>query len=344
MKILGIETSCDETAAAVVESGKILSTFVATQHDVHERFGGVVPELASRRHMEDIVPLVRAALDGASIDIRGVDGVAATFAPGLVGSLLVGLSMAKAIAFIQDIPFIGVNHLDGHLNAVSLEFGELPYPYVGLVVSGGHTSLYLVKEFGRYELLGATRDDAAGEAFDKVAKLLELGYPGGPAIDKAARGGDRKAFRFSKTKFTSRVIEGQTARPYDFSFSGIKTAVLNIVRKNEKDGAIPEQMRMDIAASFEEAVAKTLVERLLDAAKEFGARSVVLAGGVAANRRLRELLASRAKECGISHFIPSTSLCTDNAAMIAYVGTRLLEAGLSSDLSLNAIANQEIGI
>jgi N6-L-threonylcarbamoyladenine synthase len=344
MLILGIESSCDETATAVISEGKVLSDLVATQHDVHERFGGVVPELASRRHMENIVPLILGALDKAKVKIEDIEGVAVTYAPGLVGSLLVGISAAKGVSYARGIPFVGVNHLEGHLNAATLEFGEIPLPYVGLVVSGGHTSLYLVEGFGKYRLLGATRDDAAGEAFDKVAKLISLGYPGGPAIEKASRGGDPKAFSFSSPKFSSRAMKGTKMRDFDFSFSGIKTAVLHIFKKNATDGKISGALSSDLAASFQESVAQILVSRLLAAAKACGASAVVLSGGVAANRRLREVLAQRAGEQSIGPFIPAMRFCTDNAAMIAFVGERYLAAGRKSGLDLAAVANMEIGI
>lgn len=339
MPILGIESSCDETAAAVIESGRILSSLIATQHDVHERFGGVVPELASRRHMENIVPLIRNALSNAKTSLNKLNGIAVTCAPGLLGSLLVGIAVAKGIAYANNLPIIGVNHLEGHLNAASIEFGEIPLPYVGLVVSGGHTSLYLVKKFGDYTLLGATRDDAAGEAFDKVAKLLHLGYPGGPAIDKAAKNGNAKAFKFTKPKFAS-------DNTLDFSFSGIKTAILLLHRKEMERATtrVAPTFIADLAASFQETVVSILVSRLLEAAKRHSAKAVVLAGGVAANSRLREYLKSEAANSGIISFIPSMSLCTDNAAMIAYVGEKRLKLGERSDLKLNAVANQEIGI
>jgi len=337
MRVLGIESSCDETAAAVVSGEQVLASLVATQHDVHERFGGVVPELASRRHMENVVPLVAAALTDAELTLDDIDGVAATYAPGLVGSLLVGLMAAKAIAYTRGIPFIGVNHLDGHLNAASLEFGPIPHPHVGLVVSGGHTSLYAVT--GRFDvkLLGATRDDAAGEAFDKVAKLLGLGYPGGPAIDRMAQRGDPKAMRFTRPKFSQ---EGSL----DFSFSGIKTACLLKHREESKNGEVSGGFVADMAASFQEAVASFLVERVVEGARKIGAKGAVLAGGVAANRRLRSLFESRCTEEGLTPYIPPMELCTDNAAMIAHVGRLKLEAGERSPLTLNAVANMEIGI
>lgn len=337
MRVLGIESSCDETACAVISGERILSSLVATQHDVHARYGGVVPELASRRHMENIVPLIRGALEEADLEIGDIDGVAVTHAPGLLGSLLVGLSAAKSIAYARHIPFIGVNHLEGHLNAATIEFDDIPCPHVGLVVSGGHTSLYLVKGFGDYRLLGATRDDAAGEAFDKVAKLFELGYPGGPAIDRTSQQGDPNAIRFTKPRFADE-------RSLDFSFSGIKTACLLKKREAEKAGELNAGFVADLAASFQESVVGFLVERTIEAAGRSGAKAVVLAGGVAANRRLRTLLADEAKRSNLTPFIPSSELCTDNAAMIAYVGRKHLEAGERSDLALNAVANQEIGV
>jgi N6-L-threonylcarbamoyladenine synthase len=337
MRVLGIESSCDETAAAVVSGERVLASVVATQHDVHERFGGVVPELASRRHMENVVPLVSAALTEADLALDDIDGIAATYAPGLVGSLLVGLMAAKAIAYMRDIPFIGVNHLEGHLNAASLEYGPIPCPHVGLVVSGGHTSLYAVDGGFDVKLLGATRDDAAGEAFDKVAKLLGLGYPGGPAIDRAAERGDPKAFRFTRPRFSQ---EGSL----DFSFSGIKTACLLKHREESKKGKVSEAFVADMAASFQVAVARFLVERVVEGAHATGARHAVLAGGVAANRRLRSLFESRCNEEGLTPYVPPMELCTDNAAMIAHVGRMRLEAGERSPLGLNAVANMEIGV
>lgn len=340
--VLGIESSCDETAAAIISNGKILSDVVATQHDVHEKYGGVVPELASRRHMESIVPLVHACLTKAGLLIEDINAVAVTRAPGLVGSLLVGISAAKGIAYARDLPLIGVNHLEGHLNAAELEFGDIPAPYVGLVVSGGHTSLYLVKKFGEYRLMGATRDDAAGEAFDKVAKLLCLGYPGGPAIDRAARQGNVKAFSFTKPKLKN--LDGMT-KEFDFSFSGIKTAVLNICREKFPDGQKPSgQVVLDLAASFQEAVANILSNSLVECARAAGARAVVISGGVAANSRLRDMVKEKADKAGIACFVPSMRYCTDNASMIAYVGEKRLMLGERSQFDMNATSNEEIGI
>ena len=352
MLILGIESSCDETAAAIVSlpdhvgerACRILSSFVASQDEVHARYGGVVPELASRRHLETAIPLVRGVLEETKMTLGDIDGIAVTFAPGLLGSLLVGIQLAKGIAFATDKPLIGVNHLEGHLNAVALEKPNIPLPHIGLVVSGGHTSLYFVSGFGEYKLLGATRDDAAGEAFDKVAKLLNLGYPGGPIIDRLAEHGDPNAIRFTVPRFEPSTKFGSGNPRFDFSFSGIKTAVLLNHRDTQSKGKVGEQYIADLVASFQETVVRFLIDRALDAVKETGAKAVVLAGGVAANRRLRRKLEERCEQANIECFIPSAYLCTDNAAMVAYVGGEYLKRGHSSDMTLNAIANQEIGI
>lgn len=334
--ILGIESSCDETAVALLEDNTILASTVASQDDVHARFGGVVPELASRKHLEMIVPLLNQALGDAGVELERIDGVAVTNAPGLVGSLLVGLSAAKGIAYALDKPFVGVNHLEGHLNAAHLEYDDIPHPHVGLVVSGGHTSLYLVRAFGDYELLGATRDDAAGEAYDKVAKLMELGYPGGPIIDQLAYQGDPKRFTFTVPKFEKETL--------DFSFSGIKTAVLLKHRDAAKRNGVNDAFVRDIAASFQRTAVKILCDRLFEAASRCNAKAAVVSGGVAANKGLRAELKRRSEELKVPCYIPSIKLCTDNAAMIAYVGGRYLQQGKRSDMTLNAIANQEIGI
>ena len=353
MLILGIESSCDETSAAVVclpddnENNRrcnILSNLVASQDEVHARYGGVVPELASRKHLETSIPLVRGALNEAKVDLRDIDGIAVTYAPGLLGSLLVGVQLAKALAFTTGKPFIGVNHLEGHLNAIWLEKNDIPFPHIGLLVSGGHTSLYSVKKFGDYKLLGATRDDAAGEAFDKVAKLLNLGYPGGPVIDRISESGNPDAIQFTTPRFESKSKFGKGSPHFDFSFSGIKTAVLLHHRQTISNGNVNEQYIANIAASFQKSAVKFLTNRAIDAAKETDAKAIVLSGGVAANRCLRKRLEERCKEAGIGCFIPSFKLCTDNAAMIAYVGGQYLKMGKTSDMTLNAVANQEIGI
>lgn len=327
MIVLGIETSCDETAAAVVDGGrKVLASIVASQDDVHAPYGGVVPELASRRHLEVLVPVVRRALETAGMALDDVDGIAVTYGPGLVGSLLIGCSAAKAIAYARRRPLVGVNHLEGHIYAAFLE-GEPPaHPFLALVVSGGHTALYLAREPRRYDRIGQTRDDAAGEAFDKVAKLLGLGYPGGPAVERVARDGDPRAIAFP----TANMSDGAP----DFSFSGIKTAVSLHVRRAGPLG--PAQVA-DVAASFQATAVKMLVRKTTKAALRFGVRRVVLTGGVAANTALRVALEGECREHGWALHVPSRRLCTDNAAMIAAAGHDRLEAGERAPLSLNAV-------
>lgn len=337
MKILGIESSCDETAVSVVDGNKILSSVVASQDDIHAKYGGVVPELASRRHIEIIIPLLDEAISRASISMVELDGIAVTCSPGLIGALLVGLSIAKAMAYSLDLPLIGVNHLEGHINAAYLAGEDIPYPHIGLIVSGGHSSLYLVTGFGRYKLLGATRDDAAGEAFDKVARLLGLGYPGGPIIDRLAPKGDPEAIKFKHPKFTDR-------RKLDFSFSGIKTAVMLEYKRFKSKGKIEKADIYNLVASFQKTVIEILVKNVVTAAKKFGCTNVVVAGGVAANRALRSRLKEVENEHHLKIFIPPMELCTDNAAMIAYVGGRRLAMGERHGLDLNATAVEEIGI
>lgn len=334
MIVLGIESSCDETAAAVVEDGKnILSNVVSSQVAFHRKYGGVVPEIASRKHVETIVPVIRESLDEAGLTLNEIEGIAVTRGPGLVGSLLIGISLAKSIAYVKNLPLIGVNHLEGHLNAVFLEEKDLEFPFVGLVVSGGHTNLYHVKARGDYIFLGQTRDDAAGEAFDKVAKLLGLGYPGGVIIDKMAKEGNAAAINFPRALIAK--------DSFDFSFSGIKTAVLHYVKRQE--GKIDEGHKNDIVASFQEAVVDVLVTKVIRAAKKCKVDKVSLAGGVAANTRLREKIAKQAGKGDIRAFIPSPHLCTDNAAMIAAVGDYYLEKGITSPLTLNASSRLPIG-
>jgi N6-L-threonylcarbamoyladenine synthase len=350
MVVLGIETSCDETAAALVEETgdaarpwRLRSNVIASQVEIHRVWGGVVPELSARQHIRDICGVVERALsDGAS----GYDAIAVTSGPGLVGSLLVGLSFAKALAWSRAVPIIGVHHLAGHIESLVLEHGELPLPAVVLVVSGGHTSLYLVPQPGSYELLGRTRDDAAGEAYDKVAKLLALGYPGGPAIDRMAAAGNDRAILFPKTRLT----HADRNRPHlagrrDFSFSGLKTSVLRYVTTRRAslglsaDAALPTAEIADICASFQRIVVETLVEQLFDAARYAGARSVGIAGGVSANSRLRADAKTRGESREIPVFVPSLALATDNAAMIAAAGLRRLRAGQRSDWALSADAS-----
>jgi N6-L-threonylcarbamoyladenine synthase len=333
MLVLAIETSCDDTGAAVVQDGrKILSNIVSSQIPVHKKYGGVVPELASRKHIESIVPIVTEALNQAGVELREIDGIAATQGPGLVGSLLVGLSFAKSLSFASGIPLIGINHIEGHLSAVFLEKAPPRFPFIGLVVSGGHTSLYRVDGFGKLKRLGQTRDDAAGEAFDKVAKLLGLGYPGGPIIDDLSREGDPKAIRFPRPSLSK--------NSFDFSFSGLKTAVVNYVKANpEPPAGYPENRLSDLVSSFQEAVVDVLVKKTIQLVRHEELKKVVLCGGVAANRRLRERMKEEASQDKIKVFIPRPSFCTDNAAMVGVVGYEYLKRGIQSPLSLNAFSS-----
>jgi N6-L-threonylcarbamoyladenine synthase len=333
MRILGIETSCDDTGAAVILNGrKILSNVVSSQVPIHQKYGGVVPELASRRHIEMIVPIVTEALGTAKVTLREIDGIAVTQGPGLIGSLLVGLSFAKSLSFATGLPLVGVNHIEAHLSAIFLEKVTPKFPFIGLVVSGGHTSLFRVDGFGKFRRLGQTRDDAAGEAFDKVAKLLGLGYPGGPIIDELSQRGNPKAIRFPRASL------GKNS--FDFSFSGIKTAVVNYVKNHPEGlGSHPEEHIRDIVSSFQEAVVEVLVKKTIEAAHHEKLKRVVLSGGVAANRLLRERVKEKASEHKIAVYIPLPSFCTDNAAMVGVVGYEYLKRGIRADLSLNAYSN-----
>lgn len=347
MRILGIETSCDETSAAVVEETgdaarpwAIRSNVIASQVAIHREWGGVVPELASRQHVRDIAGVVERALADAGADWPDLGAIAVTQGPGLVGSLLVGLSFAKAAAAATALPLVGVHHLAGHIESIVLHNGEIPLPAVILVVSGGHTSLYLVKSPGTYELLSRTRDDAAGEAYDKVAKLLGLGYPGGPVIDRLAKQGDDRAIRWPGTRLThaDRNAPGLKG-DLDFSFSGLKTAVLrHVTLRREQGTELTEREIADICASFQRVVVKTLVDRAFTAALRHGARSVGVAGGVSANSRLRADIKAYGDAREIPTFVPSLQLSTDNAAMIAAAGLRKLRAGITSPLDINADA------
>lgn len=324
--ILGIETSCDETSAAVVQDGRIvLSNVIASQADIHKRFGGVVPEVASRRHVENITLTIEEALSQAGRSLDDIHAIAVTYGPGLVGALLVGVAAAKAISFARGIPLIGVHHIAGHIYANQL-VEEMQFPLVALVVSGGHTELVLMRAHGEYEILGETRDDAAGEAYDKVARALKLPYPGGPHIDRLAREGE------PRVPLPRAWLEPDS---YDFSFSGLKSAVLNTLHNASQRGETIDPA--DLAASFQDSVTEVLVEKTIRAAKEYKARQVLLAGGVAANRGLRERLQQRCEAEGIALVIPPLSLCTDNAAMIAAAGYIQYQKGQFADLDLNGV-------
>jgi N6-L-threonylcarbamoyladenine synthase len=348
MLILGIETSCDETAAAVVtETGgrwSVGSNIVASQAAIHREWGGVVPELASRQHIRDICGVVRAALDMANVALKDLDAIAVTQGPGLVGSLLVGVSFAKSLALSLDRPLVPVHHLAGHIESLFLQHGDVELPLVALVVSGGHTSLYLVSEPGSYRRIGRTRDDAAGEAYDKVAKLLGLGYPGGPIVDKRAREGDDTAVPFPSTRMTHADRNAPSLKgDLDFSFSGLKTAVLRHVQpRRESPAPMSDRQVNDICASFQRTVVTTLLDRLFDAAEIYSAQSVGIAGGVSANSRLRQDAAERAYRSGLPAYMPHISLSTDNAAMIAAAGLRNFHAGLRAGMDLNADASLEL--
>jgi N6-L-threonylcarbamoyladenine synthase len=327
MIVLGIETSCDETAAAVLEDGRVLrSSIIASQVDLHRIYGGVVPEIASRKHMEMIVPVIYEAMSAARITLQDVGGIAVTRGPGLVGALLVGLSVAKSIAFALNIPFVGVNHLNGHVASIFLTEKKPDFPFVALVVSGGHTNIYFVKDLNHFTLLGQTRDDAAGEAFDKAAKLLDMGYPGGAVIDRLAKQGNRELIQFPRAMKDS----------LDFSFSGLKTSLLVLLKK--RGCPFTEAELPDVAASYQEAIVDVLFEKTLRAAELSSVSQIVVCGGVAANGRLRERFFAESRSRGMEAYIPPPVLCTDNAAMIAVVGDYLLNAGFRDSLDLNAVS------
>lgn len=333
MLILGIETSCDETAAAIVRDGReMVSSVIASQIKTHERFGGVVPELASREHLDKIVPIVDEALHRAQLTQNDIDGIAVTMGPGLVGSLLVGVSYAKALAFALNKPLVGVNHIEGHIYSVCFENPPVEHPALALIVSGGHSNIFYVPTPGKYKVVSRTRDDAAGEAFDKVAKLLGLGYPGGPIIEKLARDGNPKAVKFALPRMGDN-------RP-DFSFSGLKTAVTKYVRESGlqpvANGEEPSQGIKDLAASFQSTVIRSLVTTMEKVAPQYDPKTLIVAGGVACNGALREACRAAAERLGVPVYFPSPHLSTDNAAMIAAAGTVKLQAGERSGWDLNA--------
>lgn len=334
MKVLGIETSCDETSAAVVENGRVLSNVTVVQY-FHAHHGGVVPELASRAHMQLIVPIIQEALQQARVSNEELHGVAAVYGPGLIGSLLVGLSFGKALAVGLGIPFIGVNHMEAHLLSVFLEDSQPSFPFVSLTVSGGHTQLVYVKNFFEYEVLGSTLDDAAGEAFDKVAKMLGIGYPGGPLIDKYARQGNPEAISFPRPWLTEDSL--------NFSFSGLKTSVLYYLRKVGYDAQnTTPQFLSDVCASFQASVVDVLVGKLIRAAKVKHVNTVAVAGGVAANSAFRQRLAEATTEHGLQLFIPRFEYCTDNGAMVAYVGYKRLSEGKTTSLGIAVEPNLQL--
>ncbi|MCR5101709.1 MAG: tRNA (adenosine(37)-N6)-threonylcarbamoyltransferase complex transferase subunit TsaD [Butyrivibrio sp.] len=332
--ILAIESSCDETAVAIVRNGRtVLSNIISSQIALHTVYGGVVPEIASRKHIEKIDYCVKAALEEAALTFADIDAIAVTYGPGLVGALLVGVSEAKALSFALDKPLIGVHHIEGHICANYIENKDLEPPFVCLVASGGHSHLVVVKDYGEYDIIGQTRDDAAGEAFDKVARAIGLGYPGGPKIDKAAREGNPDAIEFPKTKIED--------AEYDFSFSGLKSAVLNYINGLEMKGEQVNQA--DVAASFQKSVVDVLAEHALKAVKEYGYDKLAIAGGVASNTALRERLEKDCANNGISFYRPSPVLCTDNAAMIGAAAFYEYKKGVRSGLDLNAVPNLPLG-
>ncbi|MDK2798807.1 MAG: tRNA N6-adenosine threonylcarbamoyltransferase [Clostridiales bacterium] len=332
--VLGIETSCDETSAAVVENGrKVLSNVISSQIDIHQKYGGVVPEIASRKHVEIINIVIQDALDQAGVTFEDIDVIGVTYGPGLIGALLVGVSTAKALAFALDKPLVGVHHIEGHIAANYLEHQDLQPPYVCLVASGGHSHIVYVQDYNHFKILGQTRDDAAGEAFDKVARVIGLGYPGGPLIDQIAKEGNEEAVNFPRVSFEDGSL--------DFSFSGVKTAVLNHINKLEQKGETYN--KADIAASFQRAVVEVLVDKTITAAKNEGVDVIALAGGVAANSALRKLLMQEAKHHGFKVKYPSPILCTDNAAMIACAAYYEYISAKRADLDLNAVPNLRLG-
>lgn len=333
--VLGIESSCDETAAAVVKNGReVLSNIISSQIDIHTLYGGVVPEIASRKHIERINPVIEEALAHAGVTLKDIDAISVTYGPGLVGALLVGVSTAKAIAYASGKPLVGVHHIEGHIAANYIEHGTLEPPFLCLVVSGGHTHLVQVNGYNSFDITGCTHDDAAGEAFDKVARAIGLGYPGGPQIDRLAKFGNPHAIAFPRAK-----VDGHK---YDFSFSGLKSAVLNYLNNCEMKQI--EVNTADVAASFQQAVIDVLVERAINAAKKTGKNRIAVAGGVAANSALRAAMEESCQQNGIELYYPSPVYCTDNAAMIAVQGYYNYIAGKRSGLDLNAVPNLKLGM
>ncbi len=334
VRILAIESSCDETAAAVVVNGReVLSNIISSQIDIHTLYGGVVPEIASRKHIERINQVIREALAAAAVTLDDIDAVGVTYGPGLVGALLVGVAEAKAIAWARQLPLIGVHHIEGHISANYIEHKNLEPPFGCLVVSGGHTHLVRVRDYGEYEILGRTCDDAAGEAFDKVARAIGLGYPGGPKIDRVSREGDPLAIDFPRGK-----VRGSE---YDFSFSGLKSAVLNYLNECRMKGTAVRTA--DVAASFQKAVVDVLVEHSMHAVEEYGFTEFAIAGGVASNSALRLAMEEACTKKGIAFYRPSPVLCTDNAAMIGAAAYYEYRKGIRSDYSLNAVPNLQLG-
>lgn len=334
IKILAIESSCDETAAAVVVNGRdVRSNIISSQIALHTVYGGVVPEIASRKHVENINYVIQEALDTASVTLSDIDAVAVTYGPGLVGALLVGVAEAKAISYARKVPLIGVHHIEGHISANYIEHKDLEPPYICLVVSGGHSHLVKVTDYGEYEVLGRTRDDAAGEAFDKVARAIGLGYPGGPKIDKISGKGNPQAITFPRASIAE--------QPYDFSFSGLKSAVLNYLNQCEMKGESYNQA--DVAASFQQSVVDVLTEHAMMAMEETGMKKLAIAGGVASNTALRQAMKERCREKEIDFYYPSPILCTDNAAMIGAAGYYEYRKGIRHGLDLNAVPNLKLG-
>lgn len=332
--ILAIESSCDETAASVVKNGReVLSNVISSQIELHKLYGGVVPEIASRKHIEKINQVIEEALEEAKVTLDDIDAIGVTYGPGLVGALLVGVAEAKAIAFAKNIPLVGVHHIEGHISANYIENKELEPPFICLVVSGGHTHLVCVKEYGQYEIIGRTRDDAAGEAFDKVARAIGLGYPGGPKIDKLSKEGNADAIVFPKAHIND--------APYDFSFSGVKSSVLNYINGCKMKGE--EYSCADIAASFQKAVTEVLVENAMRAVKEYGLNKLAIAGGVASNSTLRSAMQKACEENGVAFYHPSPIYCTDNAAMIGAAAYYEYLSGTRHGWDLNAVPNLRLG-